>query len=180
MKSGQDLTSQVEQQSSFKDSNLLHYVIDGANVLFSSHDGLQKLHNIVENLHVNVKVCTEITIVLHKRHFQKNGKAAALKQHRFKKDIKINIVETPYGVNDDYYSIFIAMKNNCLLVTNDKFRDHIYHISPRIHLWHKQTVISFNDDGTLNMPTPYTHCIQKINDTNMWFPSTNPSLGIIL
>lgn len=183
MKPGQALPTEVEQQinlKGFKDSNL-HYVIDGANVLFSSHDGLKKLHHIVENLHdLNHKGSIEITIVLHKRHFQKNGKAASLKQQRFKKDIKMNIVETPYGVNDDYYSIFIAMKNNCLLVTNDKFRDHIYHISQRIQLWHKQTVISFNDDGTLNMPTPYTHCIQQINDTNIWFPSTNPSLGIIL
>ncbi len=193
MKPGQALPTEVEQQidlkglKGFKGFKVPHYVIDGANVLFSSHDGLKKLHTIVENLHLmnfnpnfNLNFNIEITIVLHKRHFQKNGQAASLKQQKFKKDIKMNIVETPYGVNDDYYSIFIAMKNNCLLVTNDKFRDHIYHISPRIQLWHKQTVISFNDDGTLNMPTPYTHCIQKINDTNMWFPSTNPSLGIIL
>ena len=183
MKVGQALPIEVEQQISFNEP---HYVIDGANVLFSSHDGIQKLHNIVDNLQLQLnlnfkhKACTEITIVLHKRHFQKNGQAVSLKQQRFNKGIKMNIVETPYGVNDDYYSIFIAMKNNCLLVTNDKFRDHIYHISPRIQLWYKQTIISFNEDGTLNMPTPYTHCIQQINDTNIWFPSTNPSLGIIL
>ncbi len=188
MKPGQSLPAEVEQQINFGEGAgagpSKHYVIDGANVLFSCHNGLKKLNSIIDNLITGgLPDAPEITIVLHKRHFQKSGKAVALKQQRFKdkyKDIKINLVETPYGVNDDYYSIFMAMKNNCLLVTNDKFRDHIYHISAQIELWHKQTVISFNEDGSLNMPIPYTHCIQQLDDTSIWFPSTNPHVGFTL
>ena len=36
------------------------------------------------------------------------------------------IQETPYHFNDDWFSLYYAVKNNCYLVSNDIFRDHIY------------------------------------------------------
>jgi hypothetical protein len=148
------------------------FVIDGANVLFACHNGVKTLNKILNQLCSDGSV---VTLVLHKRHF--NGKLkdslSCLLNHPF-----INLIQTPYGVNDDYYSIYIAMKNESYLVTNDKFRDHIYHIDPQIAKWHKQYVVNFSNDGVLNMPVPYSHCIQLLEDTGaIWIPSTDPQWG---
>jgi len=154
------------------------YVIDGANVLFSSHNGINKLDKIIDALTADGSV---VTLVLHKRHFQQQGKMAKhLQKFLVLDSSKVQLVQTPYGVNDDYYSIYIAMKNNGLLVTNDKFRDHIYHINPLIAKWYKQSVITFNNDGEFTMPYPYSHCIQQLGDADaFWIPSTEPSLGYV-
>jgi hypothetical protein len=136
------------------------YIIDGANVLFSG--GEQLLHSIVGQLRTQGSVA----VVLHKRH-----------QINFTLDPRVTFIRTPYGVNDDYYSLALAIKESRYLVTNDQFRDHVYQISPLIKRWQKTAVIRFSLNGDLKMPPPYSHCIQA-TDEGVFVPTENPMLWL--
>lgn len=138
------------------------YIIDGANVLFSS--GVQTLRNIIN--HLKVQGLGKVVVVIHRRHSL---------AHTIK-DTDVIIVNTPYGVNDDYYAIWLAMTHSAYLVTNDQFRDHVYYISPLIRSWRKQAIIGFTNEN-LVWPLPFSHCIQFVNDA-YWFPTEDPGKWI--
>jgi hypothetical protein len=134
------------------------YIIDGANVLFSYGEHI--LSSIINYL----KPLGKVAVVIHCRHV--NGKDI------FKAHPEVVTVKTPYGVNDDYYAIWLAMSHSAYLVTNDLFRDHVYHISPAIRSWRKNAVIGFTNDNLI-WPIKFSHCIQRIGDT-FWIPTVDP------
>jgi hypothetical protein len=108
----------VESEDGFKPT----HVIDGANLLFNqgqNRPSVEFLAQMVQQLSSE-----KIVVVLHIRHINGNILPERLLRS-WKSNPNIRLVTTPYGINDDYYSIGIAMAQNCYLVTNDKFRDHI-------------------------------------------------------
>jgi hypothetical protein len=135
----------------------IEYIIDGANVLFT-HDG-QTLTNIINSLPRG-----RVALVMHCRHFDKPVT-------RYLRNLPAVIVATPYGVDDDYYALLLAMKCNAFLITNDMFRDHVHHISPLIKTWYKQFVIGFNGSRLIYPPT-FSHCIQCLNN-DVWLPTAD-------
>ena len=139
------------------------FIIDGANVLFSGGEPLLK--RIISQL----SPMGPVSVVLHQRHNVSNA-ADFIRTGA-------SLCRTPYGVNDDYYSLSLAMGNSAYLVTNDQFRDHVNEISPLIKTWRKTAVIGFKLDGTLINPYPFSHCIQRTpsgyciptDDPQRWF-----------
>ncbi len=142
----------------------IEYIIDGANVLFT-HDG-QTLINIINSLPFG-----KVALVMHCRHFDKPVT-------RYLRNLPAVIVATPYGVDDDYYALLLAMKCNAFLITNDMFRNHVHHISPLIKTWYKQFVIGFNG-SQLFYPPPFSHCIQCFDD-EIWLPTEDTKTWITL
>ena len=144
------------------------FVIDGANILFSGGESL--LRRIINQL----KPMGSVVIVLHKRHVVNLSGFS-----------DVTFIRTPYGVNDDYYSLSLAMDPgtgvSSYLVTNDQFRDHVYEISPLIKTWRQSFVITFSLDGTLTLPLPYSHCIQSSADgARFYIPTTDPYKWIVI
>jgi hypothetical protein len=135
----------------------IKYVIDGANILFTG--GEQMLKNIIRSL----APLGNVAVVIHCRHLKVKSK--------FLTDEPVLLVKTPYGINDDYYSIWLAMMSSAYLVTNDLFRDHVHQISPLIRSWRKHVAITFDPtSGQLIWPPAFSHCIQRIDDT-FWLPT---------
>lgn len=95
-------------------------VFDGNNILFSDTGKItEKSYIRLTNL---VKFAQENgynpIVFIHIRNIKYLQKV-------LKKHIPEYIYSTPYNFNDDWISIFYAVKNNCNIVSNDLFRDHI-------------------------------------------------------
>lgn len=155
----------------FKD---ISYVIDGANVLFSVNS---KPHpELLYKMMQDVSLLGPVVVVLHQRHF-KNG-IVDFKRFSMK---NVQVCITPYGVNDDYYSLYVSLINNAILITNDLFRDHIFKIDPMISLWHKEYVANYNERLKINYPLPFSHRVQfKSKDNTFYLPTSDPSEWIII
>lgn len=92
-------------------------VIDGNNLLL--HKGkidsisIEILHKVVKHFVKRYKCLTFI----HPRNVKKIKKLGM--------DIKIDYVETLYNYNDDWFSLYYAIKNNSFICSRDYFLDHI-------------------------------------------------------
>lgn len=153
------------QVPSFK--NKIKYVIDGANVLFFKHrkitiDGFIQLNSVIMQL-LRVVRGDELALVLHQRHFKSSSGSSFGREntllHKFMIDswkTAIQVVQTPRGVDDDIYSISIAVDNDGYIVTNDQFRDHVNHISPKLRIWRDEHGIGYDwkSDGIQLHDTP--------------------------
>ncbi|KAJ8629536.1 hypothetical protein MRB53_022859 [Persea americana] len=78
----------------------------------------------------------------------------------------------PAGSNDDWYWLYAAVSCNCLLVTNDEMRDHLFALLgtsffPRWKEKH-QVRLSFSKQGPIfHMPPPYSVVIQE-SESGRW------------
>lgn len=145
------------------------YVIDGANILFSTIRQGKVNYNLLDSIINNIYKEYQVVLVLHKRH----------KNPTFfeKWDEKICILRTPYKKNDDWYSILTAIKNDAYLITNDNFRDHIFESKKfpnSLKYWCDDFIVKFSLDG-LEAPKLFSKRVQKIDDefyiptnTNKW------------
>ncbi|KAF2291951.1 hypothetical protein GH714_042293 [Hevea brasiliensis] len=83
---------------------------------------------------------------------------------------------TPVGSNDDWYWLYAAVTCNCLLVTNDEMRDHLFQLLgtsffPRWKEKH-QVRLSVSRSGlTLHMPPPYSTVVQE-SENGSWHVPT--------
>ncbi|EEF36338.1 multidrug resistance pump, putative [Ricinus communis] len=83
---------------------------------------------------------------------------------------------TPTGSNDDWYWLYAAVSCNCLLVTNDEMRDHLFQLLgtsffPRWKEKH-QVRLSVSRSGiALHMPPPYSIVIQE-SENGSWHVPT--------
>ena len=148
-------------------------IIDVGNILFSSGKGninkisFSKLLDIINQLS-NEK----ILLVSHQRHFNKKNKnqySDLINQI----EEKVELLLTPYKQNDDWYIILASILKNSRIITNDKFRDHIFDskISDKIQ---ESIIKNLVDDQVINYQFSsnnvifknkmlYSRRIQKIN-----------------
>ncbi|KAG2594429.1 hypothetical protein PVAP13_5NG644900 [Panicum virgatum] len=82
---------------------------------------------------------------------------------------------TPSGSNDDWYWLYAAIKLNCLLVTNDEMRDHIFELlgSSFFPKWKQRHRVKYTFNkgkAVLVMPPPYSSEIQVSNLVSVIFP----------
>ncbi|KAL3724541.1 hypothetical protein ACJRO7_029678 [Eucalyptus globulus] len=83
---------------------------------------------------------------------------------------------TPLGSDDDWYWLYAAVHWNCLLVTNDEMRDHLFQLlgSSFFPRWKEkhQVRISVSKRGIqLHMPPPYSIVIQESENGNWHVPT---------
>ena len=123
-----------------------HYnrIIDGCNVILYkgkiSKKNLINLYKISNN--------KNSLLIIHKRHIKKNPE---IKSELDRLNIKYYL--TPFNFNDDLF-ILLAFLNNphAFIISNDKFRDHIYNYNQNLHDYNqfknylKQHTLSFTYD----------------------------------
>ncbi|XP_062232135.1 proteinaceous RNase P 2-like [Phragmites australis] len=73
---------------------------------------------------------------------------------------------SPSGSNDDWYWLYAAIRLNCLLVTNDEMRDHIFELlgSSFFPKWKQRHRVKYTFNkgkAVLMMPPPYSSEIQE-------------------
>ncbi|KAL6613741.1 hypothetical protein ACP70R_036011 [Stipagrostis hirtigluma subsp. patula] len=73
---------------------------------------------------------------------------------------------SPSGSNDDWYWLYAAIRLNCLLVTNDEMRDHIFELlgSSFFPKWKQRHRVKYTFNkgkAVLMMPAPYSSEIQE-------------------
>lgn len=169
-------------------------IVDAANVMyFNHHDqklGIQpqsyyQLNNLVTLLQ-DTYPGTFIVLVLHERHFKLAKYEKWHKKDRERVDMIINewycnthtcVYKTPYCQNDDHYSIYLAVKFNCPLVTNDQFLDHINKI-PLLKVWRSEMIIGYDialgsTEPTIAPPLTFSHRHQCDAD-NYYIPTEDP------
>ncbi|KAL2603159.1 hypothetical protein R1flu_017246 [Riccia fluitans] len=73
---------------------------------------------------------------------------------------------TPNGSNDDWYWMYAAVKNKCLLVTNDEMRDHLFQLlgTDFFPKWKERHQVRFScttRGPQFHLPPPYSIVIQE-------------------
>lgn len=152
----------------------LKYVIDGANIMYYGErvvnfNSYSKLDLLIKDLSSKVDDSKEICLVLHQRHF--NPKFKNKKETRICTEMlthwakQITICKTPTGLNDDWFSILSAIRSNAILISNDKFRDHIFSHS-LLKQWVHERVVGFkflerNKVIVVAEPPSWSNRIQK-------------------
>jgi hypothetical protein len=176
------------------------YIIDGANVMFfierkitlHSYKRVSRLLKTLQSYHRRTYgTVPKILLVLHRRHLDppRKFRRPALSEIKFweQNNRHLDICCTPKGINDDYYSLLNAFpRPKALLITNDKFRDHIFKLSGKeynldlIRQWRAEKVIEYDmeprDDGkvTLHMPISYSFRVQKSPSGDYYIPICLP------
>lgn len=141
-----------------KINNLLNInydnIIDCGNIIYNNQGKINYNNlNIINQLNGNN------LLIIHIKH-KKNLNCNILKN---------NIYFTPYKFNDDLYILyfFLKMKTKCFIISNDKYRDHIFNfnISEKFKNIITQQTINYNlDTNIINNYLTFSNCIQVIND----------------
>ncbi|XP_031393740.1 proteinaceous RNase P 1, chloroplastic/mitochondrial-like isoform X2 [Punica granatum] len=160
-------------------------VIDGANV------GMQNQHyfsffdlNSTVNQLRQLSPSKKLPLVILHRSRVHGGPAEDPKNRRLLQRWKESgaLYATPAGSNDDWYWLYAAVSCNCLLVTNDEMRDHLFQLLgtsffPRWKEKH-QVRTSFSRGVRLHMPPPYSIIIQESENGSWHVPTvTGDDIG---
>ncbi|KAI3996003.1 hypothetical protein MKX01_037500 [Papaver californicum] len=144
-------------------------VVDGANVglLTQKSFSVSKVNAIVNGIRQRLPSKKLPLIIVHHKRIKggKMGEPANKKIIEKWKNADA-IFTTPTGSNDDWYWLYAAIKFNCLLVTNDEMRDHIFQLLgndffPR---WKERHQVHFNFSEwgpEFEMPPPCSVVIQE-------------------
>ena len=160
----------------FVDGNNLLYYADGHDkqVKFTGYLRLQNAYKQLKSMGLKP------LITLHERHGAKNMsylKKQFPKRYKIILNIlkKLDMYYTPKSNNDDWFFIWGGIiTSNAYIMSNDKFRDHIFSVSEdKFKKYFKQLIIEYEvvspkDRRTIviKMPAKVTRCAQKIK--NFW------------
>jgi hypothetical protein len=129
-------------------------IIDCGNIIYNKQGKIN-----YNNLNIIKQLTGNNLLIIHIKH-KKN-----LNNDIFKN----NIYFTPYKFNDDLYILyfFLKMKTKCFIISNDKYRDHIFNfnISEKFKNIITQQTINYNlDENKINNYPKFSNCIQVIDD----------------
>jgi len=179
----QKYNKETKNMINFIKKSTHNIILDGANILYSAGKVTFDSYKLLNKIYMQLlKSGYKPIVVLCNKHY-KNIK-------KFPKDVQ-NVVkyiysvwkcnsdlyETPVYINDDCIFIYIAISLNAQVVSNDKFRDHIFKISFKdfnndvLKRWIRDNVITFVGDK-LTFPPPYSRQIQVIED-KYYIPTDN-------
>lgn len=143
-------------------------IIDGGNVIFSTKQ--KNIQNIINVFTNTMKQFKNPLIIIHKRH--KKFMIDNNFYHKYKKYIYL----TPFSVYDDYFLILGMIINKIPIITNDKFRDHIFEIfklfdskNNQLSNYIKEMTLSYNKFSIDNVKN-YSKCIQY-DDNYIYIPT---------
>jgi hypothetical protein len=148
-------------------------IIDGGNL---SHYNKGKLdYKYVESIYkIICKKYKNPLFIIHKKHKKK------LKNFI----LNINHFITPFNEYDDYYLIIACIITNKPIITNDKFKDHIFEMfklfenNNKIENFIKESIINYTHYN-LNKHNEYSNCIQYI-DNSIYIPAKKGFYKFIL
>lgn len=129
-------------------------IIDCGNIIYNKQGKIN-----YDNLNIINQLTGNNLLIIHIKH----------KKNLNNDFLKNNIYFTPYKFNDDLYILyfFLKMKTKCFIISNDKYRDHIFNfnISEKFKNIITQQTINYNlDDNKINNYPKFSNCIQVIND----------------
>jgi hypothetical protein len=129
-------------------------IIDCGNIIYNNQGKIN-----YNNLNIINQLTGNNLLIIHTKH-KKNLNCNIIKN---------NIYFTPYKFNDDLYILyfFLKMKTKCFIISNDKYRDHIFNfnISEKFKNIITQQTINYNlDNNKINDYPTFSNCIQIIND----------------
>jgi hypothetical protein len=135
------------------------YVLDGGNILYSNNGKINNLsyNKLLKfyNLHKN-----ESIIILNKKHFNIINKNPKFKN--------VNILYTPFNINDDLYILYYSLINKAFIITNDEYSDHIDNYSIKLpnlnflKVYLDEKLIKYNNN-IINVNI-YSKVVQIIDD----------------
>uniref|UniRef100_A0A5B6YTD9 ribonuclease P n=2 Tax=Davidia involucrata TaxID=16924 RepID=A0A5B6YTD9_DAVIN len=177
------LAMEREVQSNFKDfqdwlEKHAEYeaIVDGANIgLYQQNfvDGgfsVSQLKAVVEELYKRGNKWP--LVILHNKRIQSLFENASNRELLEEWMAQGVLYGTPYGSNDDWYWLYAAVKLECLLVTNDEMRDHIFELLGGSFFlrWKERHQIRYTfmkGNLKLQMPPSYSLVIQE-SETGTW------------
>ncbi|VFQ63627.1 unnamed protein product [Cuscuta campestris] len=155
-------------------------VVDGANVslLNSQEFSFLQLKSVVNELHQISKSKKLPLVILHTSRVT-GGPALHPRNKKLLESWRRAgaLYATPLGSCDDWYWLYAAVSSNCLLVTNDEMRDHIFQLLgngfiPRWKEKHQIRMTASREEGVkLRMPPPYSIVIQESEEGNWHVPT---------
>ena len=95
-------------------------------------------------------------IIIHEKHIKKNNDAINILKTKYLE----NVFMTPYHTYDDYYIIYSMIKRGIPVISNDKFKDHIYDM---FQILYKDNVQNFNKISNFIKDNIITYSLNKIN-----------------
>lgn len=161
-----------------KKSKLFEAIIDAGNIIHGrngkiSPNSVNDLENIIIKTRENIG---EPIVIIHKRHFKSNPEITNM-------FIKTNTeyFQTPYNFNDDIFIMWFFVKSfcTCNIISNDKYRDHIFNYTSSSKKNSKinefslcefsnvimQQTLSYSfEPYKIQTQLPYSNCIQVIDD----------------
>ena len=166
----QKIESMIPNNVSFLERNFgmkdFKTIIDGGSVIHN-RGGMIRNTSIMDLMNIT-NMCEKPIVVIHERH----KKTIKMLEHVFIQN-NINYYFTPTHFNDDVFILWFFLKNiGSYIVSNDKYRDHIFTLETKDkntnsqfnHILSQQT-LEFNCIKRWLQDKPmYSKCIQKINN----------------
>jgi len=157
----------LKKLNNFWDKNHMNFdnIIDGGNVIYHNK-GKYDLNNID-------KVLNNSLVIIHK-------------SHNYNKSL---CYKTDYNYNDDIFILWFFLKSKCLyhIITNDKYKDHIYkyNITNDIYSHLCSKTVNYDLDNShikhnhsRCIKHNHSRCIQNIDNT-YFIPSINNSFEVV-
>lgn len=153
-------------------NNPYNEVIDGGSVIHNRNN--QKPN--IDDLIAIAKKCSNPIVVIHHRHLKTFPNMLEM----FSKN-NIPYYLTPRGYNDDMFILWFFLKSEgAFIVTNDKYRDHIYTFetlvkktNTQFNQYIKQQTLNYNCNKMWIAEKPVnSRCIQKTQNS-IYVPHTN-------
>ena len=159
-------------------------IIDGGNIIHARQGTINQyslidLENIISNIK---KTIGNPLLVIHRRHLKTFPDLI-----NKLKLMNVSYYLTPYNMNDDFYILwfFLKMNTNAFIISNDKYRDHIfkfetskkniiyqYNLSQFNYILHQQTLDFDINTGYIKPKPTYSRCIQ-LKDGKIYVPHQN-------
>lgn len=130
-------------------------ILDGGNIIYSNTKGQEPNYNNLLKILKMLKNKKPL-IIIHEKHIKKNNDAINILKTKYVK----NIFMTPYNTYDDYYIIYSVIKKGIPVISNDKYKDHIYDL---FQILYKDNVQNFNKVSNFIKDNIITYSLNKIN-----------------
>jgi len=171
----------VEGANNFykKQMRNIKVIIDAGNVLHT-RNGKVNIKDLFDIIEQTRKTIGDPVVVIHKRHWKLNPELTELFAQS-----NVKYFQTPYNFNDDTFIMWFFVKSSGTLniVSNDKYRDHIYKyqssrksddffMSEFSNVLTEQTLSYQLEPMHIQSPLAYSNCIQVIG-TDVFVPHTS-------
>lgn len=148
-----------------------NFVIDGGNVLYCNKGKLcKKSYKTLEELSSRINNNLIILNYRHKKSIEKYT------------NNKMNIIYTPFNINDDLYIIFASIINNSYIITNDCFGDHNAIYSNETNFlknYFDENILNYKIENSSYFLKPPIYSHIRIKDSNIFIPSITGGFFIV-
>lgn len=130
-------------------------ILDGGNIIYFNTKGKEPNYNNLLRILKLLKNKNPL-IIIHEKHMKKKFNAINILKTKYLE----NILITPYQTYDDYYIIYSMIKRGIPVISNDKYKDHIYDM---FKILYKDNVQHFNKVSNYIKDNIITYSLNRIN-----------------